>query len=112
MFGIGKKTVLKAIQKQPLLLFGNVDTKEEDFISEAKKFVAACYGVNNESSSKNRKVIWERRTSFAKLTGQPVELRSLPPTDPVLELNIHRARHTRLIWGASLQPDPPLSDSL
>ena len=99
MFGIGKKTVLKAIQKQPLLLFGNVDTKEEDFISEAKKFVAACYGVNNESSFKNRKVLWERRTSCAKLTEQPVALRSLP----MLELNIHRA---------SLQPDPPLSDSL
>ena len=112
MFGIGKKTVLKAIQKQPLLLFGDISTKEEDFISEAKKFVAACYGVDNESSSKNRKVIWERRTSCAKLTAQPVALKSLPPTDPVLELNIHRARYTRLIWGASLQPDPPLSDSL
>ena len=112
MVGIGKKTVLKAINKQPLLLFGETNISEEDFMLAAKMFVVACYGANNESSSKNRKVIWEKRTSSAKLTAKPVALKSPPPTDPVLELNIHRARHTRLIWGASLQPDPPKSDSL
>ena len=94
------------------MLFGEIDTPEEDYMFEAKMFVAACYGGKSESSSKNRKMIWEKRTGSAKLTSKPVALKSLPPTNPVLKLNIHRARHTRLIWGASLQPDPPTSDSL
>ena len=98
MFGVGKKTVLKAIKKQPLLKFGEISTSKSEYICEAKKIVAECYGGKYESSSKNRKMLWEKRTGSAKLTSRPVSLKSLPPTDPVLELNIRRARRTRMIW--------------
>ena len=112
MSGIGKKTVLKTIKKQPLLTFGEINTTENEYISEGKRFVAACYSAKHESSSKNRKMLWEKRTGSAKLTANPVSLKSLPPTDPVLELNIRRARHTRMIWGASLEPNPPTLNPL
>ena len=82
MFGVGKKTVIKALQKTPLICLGEEDAAED----------AACYSGNNESSSQNRAVIWKKRTDSAKLTAKPVQLKSLPPTDPVLELNIKRAR--------------------
>ena len=97
--------------KRPLLLFGKEETIESEYVRQAKSFVAACHGnMKSESSSENRKMIWKRRADAAKLTSKPVVLKSLPPTDPVLELNIKRARYQRMIWGSSLQPDPPLSD--
>ena len=77
---------------------------------EAKKLVAACYDGSSESSSTNRAIIWKKRTDAAKLTAKPVQPKSLPPTDPVLELNIKRARFQRQIWGSSLKPDPPITD--
>ena len=106
MSGIGKKTVLKAVAKQPLTEFGKDETSEEDFIDEGKQFVATCFSRKSVSSLENHKLTWERRTAGAKLTSKHVALKYLPPTDPVLELNIKQARHTRMIWGSSPLPDP------
>ena len=111
MFGIGKKKVVAAIKKQPLLQFSNENASEEEYIKEAKMFVASCYGLFAISSSVNRSKLWKKRTEAAKLTSKPVQLKGLPPTDPVLELNIYRTRHQRMIWGSSLKTDPPPSDS-
>ena len=47
----------------------------------------------------------------AKLTSKPVQSKSLSPTDSVLELNIYRACHQRMIWGSSLEPDPPSDET-
>ena len=69
-----------------------------------------CYGSDVSDSNKNRKNIWMRRTEGAKLSSKPPELRSLPPTDASLELNILRARFQRMIWGSSLEAHPPKLD--
>ena len=83
LFGVGKKTVINAIKKSPLLLFGAKDAAEDEYMSEGRKFVAAFYGGKSDSSSQNRATILKRRTDAAKLIAKPVQLKSLPPTDPV-----------------------------
>ena len=72
-------------------------------MSEAKQFIAECYGSNSLSSSENRKSIWLKRTTKGKLPGKPVTLKSLPPTDTCLELNIKHARYQTLVWKTSLE---------
>ena len=75
MFGIGKKKVVAAIKKQPLLQFSNENASEEEYIKEAKMFVASCYGLLSISSSVNRSKLWKKRTEAAKLTSKPVQLK-------------------------------------
>jgi len=41
--------------------------------------------------------LWTK-TDSAKLTAKPLELRRLPPTDAVLELNIRRAHFQAMMW--------------
>ena len=53
-----------------------------------ENWTRACYGGSHDSSSQNRADIWKRRTASAKLTAKPIQLKSLPPSDPVLDLNI------------------------
>ena len=54
MFVIGKLKALGKIKDNPLQLLGRADSNEEGMMQEAKKFVAACYGGKNISSSANR----------------------------------------------------------
>ena len=65
---------------------------ETEYMAEAKAFVACCYGCKKLSSSENRKIIWERKAATKKITSKGIDLKSLPPTDECLELNIQRAR--------------------
>ena len=50
MFGIGKKKVVAAIKKQPLICFGDTNSTEEQYTKEGEMFVAANYGLESESS--------------------------------------------------------------
>ena len=49
MFGIGKKKAMGASRKSPSLLQPNATN--EQILSEAKRFMATCYGDKCESSS-------------------------------------------------------------
>ena len=102
MSRIGKGRALNAARKVPLSLM-NEDSNVDDYMSEAKQFIADCYGSNSLSFSENRKSIWLKRTTTGKLSGKPVTLKSLPPTDTCLELNIKRARYQTLVWNRSLE---------
>ena len=42
--------------------------------------------------------LWKRKTSIAKISAKPPVLRSLPPTDAALELNVKRAHYQSVLW--------------
>ena len=110
MFRIGKKKALAAGKQVPLEKFMQRDSTEAEYMPEAKRFVAACYGCKRTSSSENRKVIWEKKAVTQKMTSKGIDLKSLPPTDECLELNIQRARFQLMLWDASLDGSPPNLD--
>ena len=45
LFGIGKSTVIKALEKKTFVHLGNVDAKIEDVIAEATDFIGECYKI-------------------------------------------------------------------
>ena len=53
-FGIGKKKALKVAGTMKLSSLGKTDVTKDQYLSESRKFVAACYGAKYEKSSKNR----------------------------------------------------------
>ena len=107
MFGIGKVKSLKATNEVPLKYLGDKDASIDDVIMEGKKFVAKCYGQKHVSSSKNRRIIWMNKTDGAKLSAKPPTLKSLPPTDEALELNIKRAHFAAAMWINCVSGHPP-----
>ena len=110
MFGIGKGKSLKACNEVPLRCIGDLDANIDDVIMEGKTFTAKCFGQKNISSSVNRCVIWKNKTDGAKLSAKPPMLRSLPPTDAALELNIKRAHFAATMWKNCISGRPPQMD--
>ena len=53
MYGIGKKKAINVSKKSPLVYLGQLNATHEQIMSEAKAFVAMCYGGKSESSSEN-----------------------------------------------------------
>ena len=49
MNGVGKITALNVLKKTSLDLLGEIDANIDDVVDEAKKFVAACYGVKDST---------------------------------------------------------------
>ena len=54
--------------------------------------------------------LWTRKTDCAKLTAKPPQLRSLPPTDPALELNIKRTHYKTMMWHKCVDGRLPSKD--
>ena len=110
MFRIGKKKALTAVRKIPLKKFMQRDSTKTEYMTEAKDFVASCYGCKRTSSSENRKILWTKKAVTQKITSKGIDLKSLPPTDECLELNIQRARFQLMLWDSSLDGSPPNLD--
>lgn len=110
MFGIGKAKALAAAKYVQLQYLGHEDASLNDVLLESKRFVAKCYGQNETSSSKNRLLLWTRKTDGAKLSAKPPTLRSLPPTDEALQLNIKRAHFQAMMWNNCTSGKPPRMD--
>ena len=68
-------------------------------------------GLSFESIYFVRFSVWKGKTSRGKLKSS-LTLKSLPPSDDALELNIKRAHFQTAIWKSSLCPDPPQLDPL
>ena len=64
--------------------------------------IEVCYG----SLFFIRYNIWKKHLGRKNLT-KPVALKSLPPSNSSLELNILRAHFQASIWKSALQPQPP-----
>ena len=81
MFNIGKAKAISAIKTVPLKNLGNQNSQEDEILAEAKAFVRKCYNAKPlNNMSQVRKILWERKTSTAKLSSHP-KLCTLPPTD-------------------------------
>jgi hypothetical protein len=105
MFGVGKKKSLENYKISPVPSLHQQD--QAIATEEAKTFVAQCYSTKKikcrVDSSDNRSLLWNHRSK----TGQKPHLKSLPPTNEALELNIQRARFQSIIWHAALDLIPP-----
>ena len=107
MFGVGKLTALKIAKKVKLKKIGDIEATLDEVIKEGKKFVACCYGQNSLNSSENRAMIWKNKTDGAKKSAKPPNLKSLPPTDKALEINIKRAHFVAIMWNNCITGCPP-----
>ena len=107
MFGIGKLTALKVLKSGMILsLLGCQQANIDDAVSEATRFVAACYGSKSTGDlSEIHYAIWASKMANIKLTSAP-KLKSLPPTTGAFKNHVHRAHHQTAIWKSSLAPDP------
>ena len=63
-----------------------------------------------EKNLKKRKKEKKKKTNGAKFTANPVSLRSLPPTNKALELNIMRAHYQAMMWNNCIDGQPPNID--
>ena len=99
----GRKGSLQSYKKQPVPNLYRSD--EWAAMHESKLFVAACYLTKDvkceKQSSINRELLWNMK---AKKGGKP-SLKSIPPTDEALDLNIRRARYQSIQWHNSLHQD-------
>jgi hypothetical protein len=79
MYGIGKTTLLRVLEKgRTLSLMGEV-VEEAEIVEEAAEFAKACYGAADAASmSEARYRVWLRKTGQKKVTAAPC-LKSLPP---------------------------------
>ena len=106
-FGIGKVTILKAIEngKYVDLLGTNADMSE--IVSQAVAFLMACYGSKEDKHmSKARHEIWIKKMSSKNITAAPL-LKCLPPTDESFVEHVKRAHLQCLIWLSAEAKDPP-----
>ena len=92
------------------MILGREDASLNDVLLESKRFVAKCYGQNETSSSKNRLLLWTKKTDGAKLSAKPPTLQSLPPSDEALQLNIKRAHFQAMMWNNCTSGKPPCID--
>ena len=66
--------------------------------------------VRKQVHLKTEKSSGKRKAVTQKMTSKGIDLKSLPPTDECLELNIQRARFQLMLWDASLDGSPPNLD--
>ena len=112
IYGIGKKTAIKVLQKNKIKLkhIGNVDSSLDDVVEEATNFVGACYGVKGAvDMSEVRYKLWRKKTEGGKLTSAP-NLPSIPPTKEVFRENVLRAHYQAMLWNDALSMSPPPLD--
>ena len=111
MFGLGKLTMLKTLNKHhPLQLMGQRDSDMDGVITEASKFITACYGCKPQHNmSDTRYAVWKHRLANVKASAAPL-LKSLPPTTEAFSEHVHRAHYQAFVWMSAAFPDPPDMD--
>ena len=113
LFGIGKATALKALMgRHHLNVLGQLGADEDNLISEATAFIAACYGSKVEGDmNTHRYQLWKSKMANSKITSAP-KLKSLPPTHDAFVQHVHRAQHQVIVWKSATQSDPPDLDPI
>ena len=54
LYGIGKNKGLQIIKSMELKHLGNIDSMMGDVLEEGRQFIAKCYNMKRQNSSKNR----------------------------------------------------------
>ena len=108
-YGIGKSKAMKVVKSgYTLSLLGKVEAPFSAVIKQASSFMAACYGVSDDTSmSEARLKIWAAKTGKGYISTP--KLCSLPPTTEAFELNVRRAHLQAYLWR-SLESDQPKLD--
>ena len=108
IWGIGKSTVVKALKTGlTLSKLGCLQEPMVDVISEATKFISACYGYPGETSMTDlRFKVWSNKMGNCKLNLAP-DLKVLPPTSKAFEQHVYRAHLQTAIWRSVTSADPP-----
>ena len=71
----------------------------KDIITEATRFIAACYGHGShdtDNMSALRFRVWASKMSANRVTSAP-ELKTLPPTT-AFEQHVRRAHYQTMVW--------------
>ena len=91
VFGIGKATALKALMGgHHLNVLGQLGADEDNLISEATAFIAACYGSKVEGDMNTHHYqLWMSKMANSKFTSAP-KLKSLPQTHDTFVQHVHR----------------------
>ena len=101
MWGVGKATVLKTLQKGfHLDKVGDVDATLEDVIRDSTAFVSGCYKCSTRYEA------WLLKTCKRQAASAP-KLKSLPPTTTAFIENVKRAHLQTAIWKSTLDKHPP-----
>ena len=84
---------------QPLMgghhlnVLSQLGADEDNLISEATAFIAACYGCKVEGDMNTQRYqLWKSKMANSKITSAP-KLKSLPPTHGTFVQHAHRAQH-------------------
>ena len=93
-----------------MICVGKRSCAMKDVLDEGFKFVASCYNRKDPNSSKNRQSLWMMKTDGAHKGSSPPALKSLPPTNEALEMNIMRAHYTAILWNESVSGCMPNID--
>ena len=76
------------MKKIPLEHLGEIDADKDEMLTEAKTFIAACYGVQyKDKFSVVRYQCWKIKTMKGNLNSR-FKLNNFPPTNDVIELHI------------------------
>ena len=109
MWGVGKATTVKVFGKgYTLRKMGDTEADIYSVISEATRYVCACYGFDGNLSEARYK-LWFSKTGKRTVTRVP-ELKALPPTSDAFKENVNRAHIQVCIWKHALNADPPNLD--
>ena len=73
IYGIGKVSALKVLKSgMTLNVLGQHDADMDDVVSEATRFIAACYGSRTKGDlSEIRYTIWASKMANTKITSAP-----------------------------------------
>ena len=105
MWGVGKATTVKVLGKgYALRKMGDTEADIYSVISEATRYVYACYGFDGNLSEARYK-LWFSKTGKRTVTRVP-ELKALPPTSDAFKENVNRAHIQVCIWKHDLNADP------
>ena len=111
LYGIGRGKALNTVKNTPLIHLGDISASLSGVIEEWKRFIAKCYAQTSVSSSTNRQFIRMTKTQKSKVTGKTPALKSLPPNDEALELNIKRSHYAVVMLRHCVSGQPPQIDS-
>lgn len=107
-YGIGKGVALKVLRSKAHSLgtLGDGNAALKDVVSEATKFMLACYGQSqSQTMTEARQRMWRSKVGRS-MAGAP-KLATLPPTDEAFAGNVARAHLQVAIWRHALDAEPP-----
>lgn len=111
-YGIGKGTVLRALEAAPdsLSSLGCLNAPLSDVIDQATQFIGSCYGkgIKETTMSGFRYKVWAGK--FGNTSSWTPKIETLPPSTEAFTENVKSAHLQTSVWKAAVCSDPPAAD--